>query len=381
MKKILHCLMTILLCFMCAACAKQSTSFTVVSYITIEESGYDGYGSATASLDYDKIYSQFKTALTKAEITREQLPNFLTIESPADNTLSNGQTVNIAIKTINTEQHDINEITKEKWDLTLSYTMSNLLPRSAYNPFDELKVSASGLHGTGMLTAYIEHYGKEASWNWPVEIDATNGSISNGDIVRLTLGVDKNEAERKYGLQLTETEYDYFVDILPSYPRSSSDLDNISEENLAALNKVIEDWVISGENDENVMNNERTYHFETAILLTKESDSRICFIYHIEDGYVPSGYYVYLSPNYTVLVDNENDTLITGDHRPLSNSFAKYDKETVRYTEKWGWGQDYERQGFMYRDVPYAGKATLEDMITYLCNWYADYPVMYQKHE
>ena len=75
---------------------------------------------------------------------------------------------------------------------------------------------------------------------------------------------------------------------------------------------------------------------------------------------------------------NKNHTLITGDHRPLSNSFAKYDKDTVRYTEKWGWGQDYERQGFMYRDVPYAGKATLEDMITYLTSYYSDYPIMYQ---
>ena len=360
-----------------AGCGAKERNFNIANYLTIEESGYDGYGTINVSFDYDKLYSHYVDSFKKKNITVDNLKETIQVTVLNEENISNNQSVNIAITT-NPEVVSIEAVINDTLNLTVSHTVTNLTPLTPYNPFDDLKIEPSGISPNGTLNAYIEHYGKEASWYWPLLVESDNTTVANGDIVTLKLNVNIPEVEEKYGIKIERSEMPYSIDILTAHLSSSKDLQNISEANHKALNKVIEDWVISGENDENVGGWTRTYHFETAILLTKESDTKLFFIYHIEDGYVPSGYYVYISPTYTVLVDHEKDTLITGDLRPLSSSFAKYDKDTVRYTEKWGWGQDYERQGFMYNDTPYAGKATLEDMITYLTSYYSDYPTMYQ---
>ena len=366
----------LLLSVVFSGCTKAP--FDIAKYVSITEYGYEEYGVFDVQLDYDALYKQFKPQLEKANISRELFPRFITVTYQPPESLMNGQVIDIQVELQHTDEENLEKITGKNLSTTITHTISTLVPVVDYDPFEDLRVSASGFHRTGTLYAHIEHYGENASWEWPVVVDESNGSLSNGDTVTLTLDVNKEEMERKYGIHILSMETTYQVDILVSYLESAEDLKFISEDNMKALNKVIEDWVISGDNDENPGNRTRTYEFEKAILLTKESDSRIFFIYHIEDGYVPSGYYVYISPNYSVLVDNQNKTLISGDRRPLSTSFAKYDKDTVRYTVKWEWGQDYERQGFMYRDVPYAGKATLEDMITYLTTWYDEYPTMHQ---
>lgn len=370
---------TICLCMLLlTACSTTRLPFNIVNYLTITETGYNEYGSISVEFDYNKFYQDYKAELNKSKVSIEQLQKSIYIECPTKDTLSNGDIVTIPIKT-QKDVVDIEKIIKEQIEMSLSYTVADLKELTPYNPFENLIVTTSGFHKTGTIYPHIEHYGVNASWEWPVLVDENkNGQLSNGDVVELTLDIDEDAMERKYGIDISSSTYSYQVTTLISHMETSADLRNLSDKNIEALNKVIEDWVISGDNDENIYNRERTYEFETAFLFVKEGDSRVCFIYHIEDGYVPSGYYVYISPNYTVLADNENHTLISGDKRPLSSSFAKYDKDTVRYTEKWGWGQDYERQGFMYRDVPYAGKATLEDMIAYLQGWYSEYPTMYQ---
>lgn len=373
MKRLFLIIVCILTLFF-TGCQPKTSYFNIASYIQIQEEGYEDYGYIQANFNYDKLYSDFVSQFKKANIEQEQLRELIKICVPNVENLNNDDTVNIQI----VADSSIENVLKEDINMTLLHTMSNLQARMPYNPFDDLQVNAQGIHPAGTVQAHIEHYGQDASWEWPVLVISPTETVANGDIITLQLDVDINSVEKQYGIDITTSEIQYTVETLTSRLESTKDLQNISEENFNALNRVIEDWVVSGENDENSGGWTRTYEFETAILLTKESDSRIFFIYHIEDGYVPSGYYVYISPTYTVLADNKNHTLITGDHRPLSNSFAKYDKDTVRYTEKWGWGQDYERQGFMYRDVPYAGKATLEDMITYLTSYYSDYPVMYQ---
>ena len=373
MKRLFLIIVCILTLFF-TGCQPKTSYFNIASYIQIQEEGYEDYGHIQANFNYDKLYSDFISQFKKANIEKENLRELIKISVPNAENLNNDDTVNIQI----VADSSIENVLREDINMTLLHTMSNLQARMPYNPFDDLQVNTQGIHPAGTVQAHIEHYGQDASWEWPVLVISPTETVANGDIITLQLDVDINSVEKQYGIDITTSEIQYTVETLTSRLESTKDLQNISEENLRALNRVIEDWVVSGENDENSGGWTRTYEFETAILLTKESDSRIFFIYHIEDGYVPSGYYVYISPTYTVLADNKNHTLITGDHRPLSNSFAKYDKDTVRYTEKWGWGQDYERQGFMYRDVPYAGKATLEDMITYLTSYYSDYPIMYQ---
>lgn len=377
MRKII-CYTICLYMLLLTACSTTRLPFNIVNYLTITETGYNEYGSISVEFDYNKFYQDYKAELNKSKVSIEQLQKSIYIECPTKDTLSNGDIVTIPIRT-QKDVVDIEKIIKEQIGMSLSYTVADLKELTPYHPFEDLIVTTSGFHKTGTIYPHIEHYGVDASWEWPVLVDEDkNGQLSNGDVVELTLDIDEDAVERKYGIDISSSTYSYPVTTLISHMETSADLRNLSDKNIEALNKVIEDWVISGENDENIYSRERTYEFETALLFVKEGDSRVCFIYHIEDGYVPSGYYVYISPNYTVLADNENHTLISGDKRPLSSSFAKYDKDTVRYTEKWGWGQDYERQGFMYRDVPYAGKATLEDMIAYLQSWYSEYPTMYQ---
>ena len=322
------------------ACSTTRLPFNIVNYLTITETGYNEYGSISVEFDYNKFYQDYKAELNKSKVSIEQLQKSIYIECPTKDTLSNGDIVTIPIRT-QKDVVDIEKIIKEQIGMSLSYTVADLKELTPYHPFEDLIVTTSGFHKTGTIYPHIEHYGVDASWEWPVLVDEDkNGQLSNGDVVELTLDIDEDAVERKYGIDISSSTYSYPVTTLISHMETSADLRNLSDKNIEALNKVIEDWVISGENDENIYSRERTYEFETALLFVKEGDSRVCFIYHIEDGYVPSGYYVYISPNYTVLADNENHTLISGDKRPLSSSFAKYDKDTVRYTEKWGWGQD-----------------------------------------
>lgn len=358
----------------------EKEQFNIQNYLHIQELGSDTYGSVTVTLNNKKLYSDYESKLNKAGISTEDIQDMITVQYTDAETLSNGQTIEIVVSEKAKENVLISDVIHENINNTIHYTMNKLQAMEEYNPFDDLIVKPQGFHGAGSITAHIEHYGIKASWEWPVVIESNNENLSNGDKVILTVDVDKNEMEKKYGIKISTMETEYKVHTLTSYLESGDDLNQISADNIAILDKIIEDWVISGQNDENIGGYERTYEYETSILLTKQFDSRICFIYHIKDGYVPDGYYVYISPNYTVLVDNEHNTLMTGDKRQLSDSFAKYDKDTVRYTEKWGWGQDYERQGFMYEETPYAGKQTLEDMIEYLRTWYSEYDTMYRQY-
>ena len=81
------------------------------------------------------------------------------------------------------------------------------------------------------------------------------------------------------------------------------------------------------------------------------------------------------------MANPQKKELLTIDNERLTDSFIYYDKETIRYTEKFKWGQNYEQHGFMYKDIPYAGKLTLNEEINYLSSIYPEYTKKYYSKE
>lgn len=362
------------------ACSKEEIAFNINQYIEIQEKGFSSYGTVDIALNYDRLYNDYKSVFIRNKIKRTQLIEEQPIKIIYNNHDRHFNTEELIIEFTDNPDSDIqlDEIFNQNIYGKKMYTVTQLTPLLEYNPFDDLIVTPVGLSGSGYIIAKIEHYGVDGSWEWPVDA-YINNKVTNDEEIKLSINnLDIDEIQKRFGIYITQFETTYTVKDMPSKLIDERDITKISEDNFKALNKVVEDFVISGKNDENKIQAARSYEFVKALLLKGPPGEKICFIYHITDGFVPGGYYIHISPTDSLLVDNVNKALMLKDGSQLSSSFAKYDKETVRYTEKDKWGQDYERQGFMYDGIPYAGKRTLDEEINYIIETYIEYPTIYQ---
>lgn len=369
-----------ILCLALTGCSKNEEPFLIDNYLVIEESGYSQYGSVNVTLDYDKMYTDYKSVFKRYSVSQSALNKEqpIVLNYTDSNSLYNYKEIEIQLTDNPNSEIDIDKMFKTHTQKTLKRILTGFTPLEKYNPFDDLIVTKVGVSGEGYILAKILHYGVNGSWEWPVTVHSE--TATNNQTITLSIdNLDKDTIQNRFGIEITTTEHEYLVEDMWYKPEDSSVFQYISHDNLTSLNTIVEDWVISGQNDENQANSERTYEYEKAILFTNGTKSKIFFIYKIRDKIVPNGYYIYISPKDEVIIDPINNTLRTRNADNLSESFALYDKETIRYTEKWGWGQDDKPHGFMCQDFPYAGKMTLEEEVQYLINQYPEYTTLYHQ--
>lgn len=371
-----------------SACTIKDKEIIISDYLVVEESGYDGYGTISVSLDYETMVNNRAKELEASEETRlkwlsvfEHYEPF-TIKFESSDVLKNGDVIKF---TFDTETKSKNALAKEMNAKFITepfeYTLTNLVAVEDFDPFGQLNInSTDAISGKGSLEFSIDLIVNDEKVVWSVAHDGENGKISNGDILTLTLNedIDYDAFTRATGRSISNTTMQYEVADFGEYVVDENVFRRINIDNINTFNKIIEDWVISGLNDENAMAEHRTYQLCGYLLYTNNdqnttvdtvSESMIVAIYKITEAIVPEGYYVFIGLE-DILSVHGGTGLCVDNGKTLPDSFIHYKKETVRYSEKFGWGQDYEGMGFLYDGFAYAGHRDINETISYLDTTY-----------
>lgn len=378
------------LCFVClTSCSEPEETLQVVditNYITASATGYDGYGIVSFEIDYQKLaddtlasHDNKMRAVTLASI----YPPF-TAKIEKDGLLKNGDEIQVSW------DMDDSSITVIEGYLSVdlicgeySYIIENLLELDTYDPFENLVVDTKQtVSGSGYLEFKVHCKIADLDVMWNVTHDGENGSLKNGDVLTLSIAddIDFDAFTEATGLHIKKTTDTYTVTGLRELVKSEKIFSHIGENERAAFDKVIEDWVISGLNDQQVFETEkRTYRPFGYLFYSNETNREsplneyrdmLIAIYEISDPKMKDGYYVFIGIKGDFYCDI-NGITINGEGQ-IPSSFIYYEKETVRYSEKFGWGQNYETMGFLHDGIAYAGHKNIIETYSYIETTYGE---------
>ena len=214
-------------------------------YLTFESEGYNGYGNARVSVDWDAIEAKYGDKLKYGDAAKEEYGSLLKMMTPLevlqecvsvelDNNkkLSNGDAVNYT--------WDVNDEISEFVKCKVKYsdeavTVSGLTELGTFDAFADLSVTYSGIAPNG--TVEIDYIGSELN-DSDFRLAERNG-YSNGDAFKITIDESRIEyCAEKYGKVPESTEKEYTVEGLSSYVNSASEID---EEALSAMKSQAED--------------------------------------------------------------------------------------------------------------------------------------------
>lgn len=235
----------------------RKTTIDLEKYAEITYSGYNGYGTASLEVDWDKLTEDYAgklefTSEGKKELESlgvlselvsddpvDYLEDSITAELDKKEELSNDDIIHIT--------WDINkDLEKEikvefKYDNETEYTVSGLEKIEEADIFKDIKVKYSGMNGEGTVSGYEcddediqSHLSAEPSSN-----------LSEGDKIIVTLDKDYIEQySQKTGKKPKETSKEYTVTALDKYAEKLSDFSDASIETAKnVMKQVAEDRI------------------------------------------------------------------------------------------------------------------------------------------
>jgi len=202
-----------------------STKVDIFSEVSLEFSGYDGYGTATFyEGDWlDEIEDEIDEHLSNKE--RLEIEDAIVFSCEPTEDLSNGDTVTVSV--------DVDEDVLDEYKLKLesestTFTVKGLDEVEEFDPFDDITVTFSGYAPNG--SASIEKVSGGSGLDLDFELDTSSG-LSNGDTVTVTVSYSSwanNYDLEGYclskGMAPTATEQPYTVEGLASYATALSDI-------------------------------------------------------------------------------------------------------------------------------------------------------------
>lgn len=214
-------------------------------YLTVEASGYDGYGNATVTVDWDAIEEKYGSKIAFTGAARSEYGSVLSMVTPADalqagvkvdldekSSLSNGQTITYTW----TVDPDLSKYLKCKVKYKDgTYTVKDLTEVGSFDAFADLEVEFSGVSPDG--SANLNYTGSELNY-YDFKADKVSG-LSNGDVITVTI----DESRIPYyaeslGKVPESAEKQYTVTGLKSYLMNLSE---ITEEDLAVMQQQASD--------------------------------------------------------------------------------------------------------------------------------------------
>ena len=374
-------------------------TLNVNDFVIAHLSGYEEYGSVTFEVDYERMFDKLPISNSTKRNSAETAKNFslFTADYQKSDTLRNGDEIAV---TWMVNEDVLKELEQSlKVDIVsddYKYVVRDLDDVQEFNPFDYLNIDTKHtVSGKGELYLSIYCINGDEEFLWNVEHDGENGKIRNGDVLNLTItdDIDMDEFTKATGWKITKTNDTFIVDVLGRYATNSLLLNSINEETKDVFAGVINDWVVAGLNDENVLADHRQPELHGYLFYTNaeqgehdpeywyeierydENDNPIIeedieptegmlfAIYHIEDNYIQDGYYVFIGLKGVFSCDADGIYLNNGD--PIPESFVHYEKETIRYNAS-GWQQGSEEMGFLYLGAPYAGHRDIQETFAYI---------------
>lgn len=368
-------------------------------YVVISEVGYDGYGHMDVGIDFGRLVSEYSDRLSKdmdTSVLGDQTaaaaaefafytyqPYTLVYEEQKD--LSNGTTVAFTWK--------INEEAAEKLRAVLdvkltcadfTHTVQSLESLTQVDPFAYVQIDHRGVSGctcygyesyvnTGFVEASIPLKDGNTLYLSVRAEDPGDQTWKNGDTIRACLeDYDPAQLAQEYGIALSRTEAQITLNDFAYFPSDTpADIFRLlSPESIAAAQKVMESNYSMYEGDIKV-----TYvgallyyadsHYDT--MWEKNLNNQLVFIYHIDNGIYPGGWYNYLAPDcdaYIGFADNEagEKTKMTVG-RGYTAMFTNATCRSALIQQFVMPGQVEVAQHFVHEGLYYAGFTTLEDCL------------------
>lgn len=233
----------ILICVMTNA----TSTINLDNYVTIEATGYDGYGTVKASIDWNAIEEKYGDKISYTSKAREEYGVFLDYIKPIDtakdyinvkfnetDNLSNGDKVEYSWKI----DEDLTKYIKCKVKFENgTYMVSDLEEVGKFNPFADLEVSFEGIAPGGKMSY---DYAGEPLGYYDFSCSATSG-LNNGDIVTISINnTDMEYYAQKYGMVPEKLEQEYVVSGLDEYVNLYS---KISSDFISGLKGEAEDTI------------------------------------------------------------------------------------------------------------------------------------------
>ena len=373
----------LMICSGCSVAPKQIVNLG--DFVKVRQTGYDGYGTTEFYIDYEQIVDICEAPAVNKENIKAHLAQSFYPYTTSVSTIkktSNGQVINVnfiesSTELINAFQQGLNI----KFVTTpMDYTIKNLPALTKVDFFDMMVVDTNNtISGTGSAefkTSCIIN-GKSMVFN--LQHNGENGKLKNGDKITITIAedYDMDAFIANTGFAPTHNTKEIEVDFLAEYAIKDNILTHLDPDGEDNINKVVEEWVVSGANDYSVKDiNNRKYKCVGYVLHTNNdnieniTESTLSAVYVVSDETLSHKYYVTMSITGILAFDNNNHISIDG--KDLPKSFAYYEKETVKWSHITGWEQGCEGQGFLVEGTPYAGHITLEEAFQFLRTQYGE---------
>jgi|GEM_PF-4023234 len=148
-----------------------------------------------------------------------------------DQNLVNGDTVTVTAEVLWSEE-DLKRMGVTLGTMEKTFTVEGLSEVDAVNPFDYLDITVSGLNGSATLSYKVKENAPEFMSALSFLVDNTSRTLSNGDVVGITIPLAEDEIKtiaEEYGVIFETTSYSYTIENLGAYPTSSSDFDTYYE--------------------------------------------------------------------------------------------------------------------------------------------------------
>lgn len=216
-------------------------------YLTVEVDGYNEFGTAKVSVDWDEIEEKYGSKISFTNTARKRYGGLLSMMTPME-TLKNSVNVKID-KTNELSNGDVIEYTWEISDELTDilnckvefedgeYEVSDLEEIEKFDAFSDLKVEFSGISPNGKVS--FDYQGEELEKN-VFSCDKVNG-LKNEDTVTISInGKDMAYYAENLGKIPEKTSKTYTVSGLQEYAQKYDDL---SEDFISEVNSEAEDTI------------------------------------------------------------------------------------------------------------------------------------------
>lgn len=234
-----------------------SKTINLNKYLTVEVEGYEGFGEATATIDWDAIEDKYGKKLSFTRKAANEYGGFLSMTTPVEalrdgvtvtldkrEGLSNGDKVKYTIEIEDDLEEYLNCKIKFKDG---DEKVSGLEKVDTFDAFANLEVTFDGVGPNG--TVNLNYKGSELS-TYDFTCDKSSG-LSNGDTIVVSINADNLENYiNAIGKIPAESEKKYKVKGLESYVVSIDEIDEKALEDMKSQGFDVYNAMVASEWDE-----------------------------------------------------------------------------------------------------------------------------------
>lgn len=342
-------------------------------YVIVEMTGYDGYGTARANIDWEAIEKKYDNKLSFTSQAKKEFGGLSNIMTPMEimkqsisvrfdttDGLTNGDKISYMWNIDEEMSNYINCKVKYKDD---TYSVSGLAEVGTFDAFADLEVSFFGTAPNGEMN--INYTGAELN-QYDFNYDTYNG-LSNGDMVKIW--IDESNLEyyaENLGMVPETLEKEYKVEGLSSYLLKTAD---ISEESLKAMQQQAKDVYTSyaAKNWDDCISLKSLTYLGNYLLTAKDVDTwgahnRLYLVYkaqakanYLSEGKTYKGtteVYWYIEFNDLMIAPNgEVETDVTSYNTPRNTFYVDSGIGNSSWNTKKWYYYGYERLDDLYKEA------------------------------